>query len=60
MSDSAIPPESRPMSASRIDARTHRRIMFNDLMKYKLEMDRMRLGALEKLSAQAQELDMGY
>jgi excisionase family DNA binding protein len=39
---------------------THRRILFKDLMDYKHTMDESRLKALEELSAQAQELDMGY
>jgi excisionase family DNA binding protein len=39
---------------------THRRIRFQDLMEYKRLNDRDRLKALEVLSAQAQELGMGY
>ena len=39
---------------------THRRILFEDVMTYKETMDRHRLEALDELSAQAQELDMGY
>ena len=39
---------------------THRRIRFDDLMEYKRKIDRDRLKALEELSAQAQQLDMGY
>jgi excisionase family DNA binding protein len=39
---------------------THRRIQFQDLMDYKKTMDRQRLETLEKLTQQAEELDMGY
>ena len=39
---------------------THRRIRFKDLMNYKAQMDSNRLKVLEELTAQAQELDMGY
>lgn len=39
---------------------THRRILFRDLMAYKTRMDQHRLQALEELSAQAQELGLGY
>jgi excisionase family DNA binding protein len=39
---------------------THRRILFKDLMAYKETMDRNRLQALDELTAQAQELGMGY
>lgn len=39
---------------------THRRILLKDLMDYKAIMDGNRLKALEELSAQAQELNMGY
>jgi excisionase family DNA binding protein len=39
---------------------THRRILFQDLMTYKQTMDKNRLKALDELSAQAQELGMGY
>lgn len=39
---------------------THRRILFKDLMQYKEAMDRNRLKALDELTAQAQELGMGY
>lgn len=39
---------------------THRRILFQDVMQYKQQIDRDRLKALEELSLQAQELNMGY
>lgn len=39
---------------------THRRIRFQDLIEYKRQIDAKRLKTLEELSAQAQELDMGY
>ena len=39
---------------------THRRVLFKDLMDYKRTMDRNRLNALNELSAQAQELGLGY
>ncbi len=39
---------------------THRRIPFKELMAYRQTMDRNRLKALDALSAQAQELNMGY
>ncbi len=39
---------------------THRRVLFEDLMRYKHETRALRLKALEELSAQAQELNMGY
>jgi excisionase family DNA binding protein len=39
---------------------THRRILFKDLMQYKEAMDRNRLKAPDELTAQAQELGIGY
>jgi len=39
---------------------THRRILMKDLLDYKESMDRNRLKALDEMTAQAQELDMGY
>lgn len=39
---------------------SHRRIPFRDLMDYKKASDVKSSKALEELSAQAQELDMGY
>ena len=38
----------------------YRRVRFDDLMAYKKVDDQQRLKALEELTAQAQELDMGY
>ena len=39
---------------------SHRRILFRDLMAYKKASDAKSEAALDELSAQAQELDMGY
>ncbi len=39
---------------------THRRMLFRDVMEYKRQLDTNRLKALEKLTAQAQNLNMGY
>ena len=39
---------------------THRRVLFSDLMKYKYEIDEKRINALDELTQQAQELDIGY
>jgi excisionase family DNA binding protein len=39
---------------------THRRIRLDDLMKYKQAIDLRRAAALDELTAQAQELGMGY
>ena len=39
---------------------THRRILFSDLMKFKRKIDKQRTEALDELTGQAQDLDMGY
>ncbi|MEK6239807.1 MAG: excisionase family DNA-binding protein [Planctomycetales bacterium] len=39
---------------------THRRILFQDLTRYKDEVDRKRMESLDALAKQSQELDMGY
>lgn len=39
---------------------THRRVLFRDVMAYKQTNDAERLKVLEELTAQAQELKMGY
>lgn len=39
---------------------THRRILFEDLMQYKKEIDRERQKALDELVKQSQQLNMGY
>jgi excisionase family DNA binding protein len=39
---------------------THRRVLFRDVMAYKQTNDAERLKALQELTAQAQELNMGY
>jgi excisionase family DNA binding protein len=39
---------------------THRRVLLSDLHSYKEAIDAKRLKVLEELSAQAQELEMGY
>ena len=39
---------------------THRRIQYQDLMKYKSNLDEARRVALDELTKQAQEFDMGY
>ena len=50
--------ESRKISFHKVGR--HRRIRFEDLMKYKTQIDRERMQALDELTAQAQELNMGY
>ncbi|WP_164104375.1 excisionase family DNA-binding protein [Candidatus Laterigemmans baculatus] len=39
---------------------THRRVLFSDLMRYKHEIDEKRTDALDELTRQAQDLEMGY
>jgi len=39
---------------------THRRILFEDLMNYKREIDKERQKALDELVKQSQQLNMGY
>ncbi|MBD3222534.1 helix-turn-helix domain-containing protein [bacterium] len=39
---------------------THRRILFRDLMAYKKSTETAREQALDQLTAEAQDLDMGY
>lgn len=39
---------------------THRRVLFKDIQTYKTQIDQLRLKALDELTAQAQELEMGY
>lgn len=39
---------------------THRRILFEDLMRYKKKIDTDRRAALDELTKEAQELNMGY
>ena len=59
---------SRPFLIEQLEKRaipfrkvgTHRRIMLKDVLAYKQQIDRARLKALDELSAQAQELGMGY
>ena len=39
---------------------THRRVRYQDVIDYKKRIDEARLAALDQLTAQAQELGMGY
>jgi excisionase family DNA binding protein len=39
---------------------SHRRIRYNDLLKFKEQEERVRKAVLDELAADAQELDMGY
>ncbi len=39
---------------------THRRVLFKNIMDYKHKIDEQRMQVLDELTAQAQELDMGY
>ncbi|MEZ4631252.1 MAG: excisionase family DNA-binding protein [Deinococcales bacterium] len=39
---------------------SHRRLYLRDLLNYKFTIDQQRLATLNELTAQAQELDMGY
>ncbi|MFO1405624.1 MAG: helix-turn-helix domain-containing protein [Azonexus sp.] len=39
---------------------SHRRIRYNDLLKFKEQEERARKAVLDELAAEAQELDMGY
>lgn len=39
---------------------SHRRIRYNDLLKFKEQEERARKAVLDQLAAEAQELDMGY
>ena len=38
----------------------HRRVLLEDVIAYKERIDRQRLETLEKLTSQAQKLDLGY
>ena len=39
---------------------THRRVRFEDVLRYKEDIDSKRRKVLDELTAQAQDLDMGY
>ena len=39
---------------------SHRRVRFEDLMEYKESIDQQRMETLDELTAQAQELNLGY
>jgi excisionase family DNA binding protein len=39
---------------------THRRVLRADVLEYKAQIDEARLATLQELTAQAQELGMGY
>lgn len=39
---------------------SHRRILYNDLLVYTTKAEELQMTALDQLTAQAQELDMGY
>lgn len=59
---------SRPHLVSLLEKRvipfrkvgTHRKVLFSDIVDYQQETKRSREAALDALTAQAQELDMGY
>jgi excisionase family DNA binding protein len=59
---------SRPFLVKLLEEKTipfkmvgsHRRVRFDDLVRYKRNIDQARQRTLEELAAQAQEFDMGY